>query len=120
MGDLSQHFSRSEFRCHGFGHAGHRNHATPVDARLVALLERIRQEHGGPVRVVSGHRCAWWNRQVGGAGASQHMKGTAADLATGVITGARARALGASGVGTKGGWATHVDVRAKPARWTYD
>lgn len=120
MGDLSPHFSRSEFACHGFGHPGHPTHATLVDKGLVELLELIRAEHGGPVRIVSGHRCAWWNRRVGGALASQHLAGAAADLEEGVIRPDRANVLGAMGIGTRGGWATHVDRRAKKARWRYD
>lgn len=121
MGDLSAHFSRSEFRCHGFGHKGHPNHGTPVDEGLVQLLELIRAEHGGPVRIVSGHRCKWWNARVGGAPNGQHPRGTAADLEPGVVRPDRARDLGAHGVGTKGGWATHVDRRPGPnVRWSYD
>lgn len=120
MGDLSEHFSRSEFRCHGFGHPGHPNHSTPVDKGLVELLELIRAEYGGPVRIVSGHRCDWWNRRVGGAAQSQHRRGTAADIPPGIVTGDRANVLGAMGIGTKGGWATHVDRRSRKARWSYD
>lgn len=120
MGDLSPHFSRSEFRCHGFGQRGHRDHATPVDEGLVQLLELIRAEHGGPVRIVSGHRCKWWNDRVGGAGASQHKLGKAADLEPGVITPERANKLGAMGIGRKGGWAVHVDRRSRKQAWSYD
>lgn len=125
MGDVSEHFSRSEFRCHGFGRRGHRTHDTPIDPALLVLLERIRAEHGGPVRVISGHRCPWWNAKVGGAGASTHRVGEAADLAVGVVTAKRARELGAVGVGYKTvrnvRWATHVDVRhARAATWSYD
>lgn len=120
MGDVSAHFSRSEFRCHGFGHAGHPDHDTPIDPDLLVLLERIRTEHGGPVIVVSGHRCAWWNRRVGGARSSRHLLGEAADLKPGVVTPSRAFALGATGVGSRGNWATHVDTRAgRRARWRY-
>lgn len=124
MGDLSPHFSRSEFRCHGFGHPGHPDHDTPVDEGLVQLLELIRAEHGAPVRVVSGHRCDWWNRRVGGARLGQHRYGKAADLEPGVITPDRANKLGAMGIGVKrvGGtdWATHVDRRTRKARWRYN
>lgn len=120
MGDLSPHFSRIEFRCHGHGQPGHKSHPTVVDNGLVELLELIRKEHGGPVRVVSGHRCAWWNAKVGGAGASQHLLGKAADLEEGVITADRANVLGAMGIGTKGRWAVHVDRRSRKARWRYD
>lgn len=120
MGDLSQHFSRSEFRCHGFGHPGHQDHDTPVDAGLVQLLELIRKEHGLPIEIVSGHRCRWWNRKQGGAGGSEHIAGRAADIRSGIIRFDRANELGAMGIGTKAGWVTHVDRRQRKARWTYD
>lgn len=120
MGDLSLHFSRAEFRCHGFGHAGHPDHTTPVDEGLVQLLELIRAEHGGPVRIVSGHRCPWWNARVGGARHGQHPLGTAADLEPGVVTTERANVLGAMGIGSKGPWATHVDRRRRKTFWRYD
>lgn len=120
MGDLSPHFSRAEFRCHGFGHAGHPDHDTPVSERLVDVLEQLRRLSGNqPLHIVSGHRCPWWNRHVGGARASKHMTGEAADLPAGYATVTRAAAAGAKGIGRKGSWAVHVDVRARAARWVY-
>lgn len=119
MGDLSAHFNRSEFRCHGFGHAGHPDHPTNVDGRLVAHLEQLRAIVGKPLRIVSGHRCPWWNKRVGGAARSQHMSGTAADIPKGYATVAQAERAGFNGIGNKGQWAVHVDVRANRARWHY-
>ena len=120
MGDLSEHFSRSEFRCHGFGHRGHPNHDTHVDLELVGRLEMLRTNAGGrPLRIVSGHRCAWWNSRVGGASRSQHLVGRAADIPAGYATVAQAAAVGFKGIGRKGTSAVHVDTRAHPARWAY-
>lgn len=121
MGDLSVHFSRSEFECHGFGRRGHPPHNTNVDLELVGRLELLRQLKGGrPLKVVSGHRCKWWNARVGGAGASQHLITRAADLVPGYCTESEARSVGFKGVGIdKNGWAVHVDTRARPARWFY-
>jgi len=114
MGDLSPHFSRSEFRCK------HCGALVGPDKRLVALLERIRALTGEPLVVVSGYRCATHNRAIGGARTSQHLRGTAADIPRGRATFDQARAAGARGVGMKGSWAIHVDVRAgSPARWEY-
>jgi hypothetical protein len=49
--------------------------------RLAALLERIRRLLGGvPIRVSSGYRCRALNAAVGGARASAHMAGLAADF----------------------------------------
>jgi uncharacterized protein YcbK (DUF882 family) len=115
VGDLSPHFSRSEFRCRHCGRL-----EGPAIA-LVAVLERIRALDGRPLVVVSGYRCPAHNRAVGGAIGSQHTHGTAADIAQGRATSRQARAAGAVGVGSKAGWATHVDVRAGgPAEWIYD
>lgn len=121
MGDLSEHFSAAEFACKGpstdarHTFALHRPHP-----HLVRLLERIRAERGEPLRVVSGWRCPGHNRRVGGASASQHLYGLAADIPPGWVTPARARVLGAIGVGVSGEWAVHVDVRpGPPASWRY-
>lgn len=120
MGDVSEHFSRSEFRCHGFGVPGHQDHDTPIDPDLLVLLEALRSAVGRPLRIISGHRCEWWNRRVDGAQISTHMYGEAADIPYRYIRGAVARQLGAIGLGVKNGWAVHVDTRSAPrARWRY-
>jgi len=120
MGDLSAHFSSSEFACRGRGRAGHVSHPLVLSRTLVERLEVLRAICGGkPLHIVSGHRCPFWNRSVGGAGGSQHKLGTAADLPAGYCTVAQATAAGFKGIGTKGPWATHVDVRPYPARWRY-
>jgi uncharacterized protein YcbK (DUF882 family) len=119
MGDLSEHFSRREFECKGHGHRGHRAHAVFVSAHLVQHLEKLRAIVGKPLRILSGHRCAWWNARVGGARASQHVRGTAADIPQGYATVAQAEQAGFVGIGIKAGSAVHVDLRDKPARWHY-
>lgn len=120
MGDLSAHFNRSEFRCHGHGQRGHIDHPTLVDPALVQVLEAIRAITGRPLRIVSGHRCQWYNARVGGAQRSQHIMGTAADIPPGRCDLVQARRAGARGVGTKGASAVHVDTRAgRLAHWTY-
>ena len=119
-GDLSQHFSRSEFACHcgcGFGLGEH-----DVSAELVRVLEGIRAHFDAPIMVVSGCRCARHNRTVGGARFSRHVLGQAADIRVqGVVPKAVAdflceRYARTFGVGRYGTW-THVDVRATRARW---
>lgn len=59
----------------------------PTDAILEALkrtaagLELIRTSLGGhPIKVTSGYRCPALNKAVGGAVASQHLKGEACDF----------------------------------------
>lgn len=44
------------------------------------ILDPIREEYGGPIRVSSGYRCKRLNSLVGGSKTSQHMNGEAADL----------------------------------------
>ena len=52
--------------------------------RLVEqVLDPLREAWGGPIHVSSGYRCPALNRAVGGAPASQHMKGEAADITVG-------------------------------------
>jgi uncharacterized protein YcbK (DUF882 family) len=106
---LSEHFSTDEF-------------GGPVTAELVAALERLRAARGGrPLRIVSGYRSEARNRAVGGARLSQHLTGRAADIPEGYATVHDAEHAGFTGIGSKGKWAVHVDVRpGGPARWTYD
>lgn len=107
MGDLSEHFSRSEFVEHGSGLL------VGPDPALVQVLERIRSATGSrPLRIVSGYRSAAYNRRIGGAPASQHINGRAADIEPGRCTVAQALSAGARGVGyNHDGWVVHVDVR---------
>lgn len=120
MGDLSEHFNRDEFRCRGEDRAMHPAHDVLVDEHLVDHLETLRALAGGqPLRIVSGHRCRWYNERVGGAAGSQHVQGAAADIPAGYATVTEAEAAGFTGVGSTGAWAVHVDVRDLPARWSY-
>ena len=114
MGDLSAHFSLSEFRDRSTGHV------LRPPAQLLTVLERIRELRPGPLRIVSGHRCCEHNAAVGGADQSRHIYGDAADIPAGRATVAEAAAAGAVGIGESDGWAIHVDVRpGGPARWSY-
>ena len=115
MGDLSPHFSSSEFACKGT------KHLLPPPKRLLDLLETIRAKTGLPLTIVSGHRCCQYNSSVGGAPQSRHIYGDAADIPSGRVTEAEAHSLGAIGVGVNtAGWAVHVDVRpGSPLTWYY-
>ena len=74
MGNLSTHFSRSEFACKcGCG-------GNTVDAEMLMLCEDVRRIEKGPVIVSSGFRCYSHNEQVKGSSNSQHLYGRAADL----------------------------------------
>ncbi len=72
-------FSEREFVCKCCGQL-----PPSMRANIVALVDNVldpaREEFGGPVTVNSGYRCPKHNLKVGGAKASQHMKGEAADV----------------------------------------
>lgn len=116
MGDLSQHFSASEFECKdgcGYGQPH------PL---LIARLEKLREIIGGkPIRVVSGVRCPPRNAAVGGASRSRHQSCEAIDLSKGLVTEQQAVAAGFKGIGLSGPWVTHVDVRRsrEAVTWRY-
>lgn len=112
-GRISPHFTAKEFAC---PHCG----VALVRPALLELLERVRSQSGKPLRIVSGYRCPVHNAQVGGAADSQHMYGTAADIAAGQLTISGAIRAMAIGIGSKGDSVIHVDARDGPrTMWTY-
>ena len=76
-GMLSEHFSESEFACKHCGKG-----ADKISPKLIELLEQLRWNIGGyPLHINSGYRCPTHNANVGGVPNSQHVLGTAADVA---------------------------------------
>lgn len=114
MGRVSDHFLEEEFVRRGTTNG-------IVQARLVWHLERLRSLCGGrPLRIVSGYRDPAHNARVGGARASRHLFGDAADIPAGYATVEQARAAGFTGIGRRGRWAVHVDCRPGPrSEWDY-
>ena len=112
---ITQHFKEEEFACRCCG-------VLKVNIRLVKMLVELRASLGGrPVIITSGYRCTEHNRRVGGAKASQHLLGNAADIVVQGITtqkvAAAAEVLRFPGVGRYSSF-THVDVRDNgPVRW---
>lgn len=112
---LSAHFMRSEFACRcGCGR-------DTVDYALFKVLLDLREEFG-EIKITSGNRCPRYNRQVGGAPNSQHLKGKAADIQAKYANPARVQqylidiypdSLGIGGYETF----THIDSRNEKARW---
>ncbi len=116
MGDLTNHFSRSEFACHcgcGFD---------TVDTQLAKELEAIRVDLGKPIKILSGARCAIHNKACGGAKDSQHVQAKAADFQVSGMTPSevygylKLRYAGRYGLGVYDTW-VHFDVRDYEARW---
>lgn len=56
---------------------------THLELLVEHILDPLRQAWGKPIKVNSGYRCPRLNKEVGGAPASQHIKGEAADITTG-------------------------------------
>ncbi|RKY04192.1 peptidase M15 [Candidatus Poribacteria bacterium] len=112
MGDLSFHFSRSEFVCPCCGEL-------VIDMELIDQLERLRFLVGRPIKVLSGYRCQRHNREVGGAPNSQHLLGRAADIRVEGMDSLRlfleAVRCEFGGIGIYPDF-IHVDVRREPFR----
>ena len=124
MGDLSEHFSKSEAACScGCGYGTRDGDVKP---EILDLLERMREEYGRPMHINSWCRCAQHNAAVGGVHNSAHTRGTAADIRC--TSGANRRKLMdlavmsyASGIGIARTF-VHVDVcdvLPRPSAWSY-
>ena len=115
---LSRNFSRYEFKCK----CGQCDFDT-VDVELVQILQDIRDIFG-VVTITSGNRCAEYNRAIGGAVNSYHVRGRAADIQVlGVEPSAIADYLENAypdrlGIGRYNTF-THVDTRTGKGRWTH-
>ena len=115
---LSTNFKSTEFDCHGSGCCS----STLVDENLVKYLQKIRNHFGKSVHINSGYRCKKHNAAVGGASASNHMDGEAADIRIDGITPLEvaqyAEHIGMLGIGVYS-WGVHVDTRTSKYFW-YD
>lgn len=117
MGDMSEHFNRSEFICR-CGLCG----LDIVDHELIIVLEDVRDHFGAQVFIKSGCRCNTHNLISGGSEDSQHLIGKAADIAVNHIHQDAVwlylenKYFSKYGIGRYDG-RTHIDVRCKKARW---
>jgi uncharacterized protein YcbK (DUF882 family) len=120
MGDVSNHFSRSEFACKcgcGFN---------AVDVELLDKLEMIRSHFDKPVHITNACRCLNHNRSIGSKDTSQHIKGLAVDI---YINGIEPQEIadyvdefllqGKGGIGIYKDF-VHIDIRKNMARWRRD
>lgn len=70
----SRHFSVKELDCDcGCG-------TGTMDPEFISLLDSLRDSFGGPLSLTSAYRCVKRNAEQGGAKASQHLLGRAADI----------------------------------------
>jgi len=125
MGDLSDNFSLSEFKCKDG--SGFPVNVLPNLKLLADNLEVLREAFSGnALTIISGYRSVAHNKKVGGAANSQHLYGTAADFVIDDVKPAevakKIEELIKSGDMKKGGlkayssW-THYDCRGINARW---
>lgn len=117
MGDLSAHFSKSEFACRCCGQL-------KIDSALIIALERLRGLAEKPVIIHDAYRCPAHNLKVGGVPDSEHTLGTAADVSIPELTlqqmyelALQIPAFFAGGIGVYDTSFLHLDVRSHPARW---
>jgi len=113
---VSKHFSRDEFKCK----CG-KCFPEAVDIELNTALEGVREHFRQMVTITSGWRCEAHNKAVGGAPASKHLLGIAADIiVNGVSPDDVYEYLDKTyphkyGIGRYSGW-VHLDVRRTQAR----
>lgn len=111
-GRVTEHFSLSEFACHGVGCCGG---AAPINWELLERLELLRAAVGVPLHINSGYRCKRYNATVDNASpTSLHMLGIAADIAkppgwSPLRLATAARRLGLHAITYD--WGVHVDLR---------
>lgn len=119
---LSDHFVLSEFESED-------TKEVKIDENLLQKLEEFRKiinednQTETPIIINSGYRTPEHNKKIGGSPKSQHMNGTAADIAK--IKGYTidkmakiAKKVGFDGVG-KYDTFLHVDVRGYKATWDW-
>jgi uncharacterized protein YcbK (DUF882 family) len=68
-----KYFQLKEFACPCCGENN-------IDRKFVELLDKIREQYGKPMVVLSGYRCKKHNEEVGGVPESAHVDGVAADI----------------------------------------
>lgn len=119
-GLASPHFRWAEFACTCRGRFLNCRRIL-IDGDQIRRLEKYRAKVGHPVRVISGYRCPGRNAEVGGASSSQHVRGTATDVADGLKVPA-VQPLGFTGIGRGAvtGTVQHVDSRPGGlTQWAY-
>lgn len=113
---LSENFTVIEFACKDG------SDKILIDTDLVKLLQKIRDHFKKSVSITSAYRNADYNKKIGGATSSQHIKGTAADIVVEGVSPLEVAKYAEYILKNSGGIGyypnfTHVDVREKRARW---
>ena len=114
---LSPHFDRTEFAC-----ACVVCGCDTVDAELLSVLEALRVHFNCACNIHAGHRCERQNEHVGGAAASLHLIGRAADFSLEFVPNVDVVAWliltypNRFGIGLYN-FHVHLDTRGAPAYW---
>ncbi|MBN2879574.1 MAG: leucine-rich repeat protein [Clostridia bacterium] len=95
--------------------------AQGIDPELLRLIEKIREEAGVPVYIITGYRCEDYNRNINADGESEHVLGRAADLWSPDLTAEQLYTICDSlnlggGVGQYPSH-VHIDTRGAYIRW---
>lgn len=113
---LTTNFKSTEFDCKCNGYCN----KTIIEKKLVTYLQIIRSHFGKATIINSGYRCAIHNKRVGGAPASKHVLGAAADI---VVKGVEpkevakfAESIGIKGIGLYDTF-VHIDTRSTKFFW---
>lgn len=119
--DDIKYFRREEFKCKCGKYCN--GYPAEINLEMVKVCDAIRTRIGKPIHVNSGVRCKTHNANVGGAVASQHLDGNAADLGSPEgTTPAEMAAIAEELLPNTGGigiypWGIHVDNRPVKTRW---
>lgn len=115
---LSKNFQVKEFASHDGADI------VKIDTNLVTILQDLRDHFGKAVTISSGYRTVYQNKKSGGANASYHVRGQAADV---VISGVQPSEIakyleskGVKGIGLymyTGGHFVHCDTRTVKYYW---
>ena len=112
---VSESFRVREFRCKDG------SDKILLSPETVQILQSVRDYFGRPVKINSAYRTPEYNKKVGGASNSQHIKGTACDI---TVDGVPPKAVAAyieayfpnTGIGLYNNF-VHVDTRGYAVRW---
>ena len=113
---ISKNFQVKEFACRDG------SDTIPIDMELVEVLQEARNYFGAPITINSAYRTPAYNKKVGGVSASQHIRGTAADITVKGVAPDKIYAYlagrypGKYGIGRYQTF-THIDTRPNKARW---